>query len=114
MRAAIYREPGDVAVEDVPKPTVEAPTDAVVRITHTAVCGSDLRFYRRLSDREEGSCVGREPMGVLDSVGDGRSVEPGDRVLAPFLVSCGRCEFCREGLHTSCVNDDSWDGDSGA
>ena len=65
-------------------------------------------------DREAGSRVGHEPIGVVEAVGDDvRSVEPGDRVLAPFLVSCGACEFCRKGLHTSCVNGDSWGDDNG-
>jgi alcohol dehydrogenase len=114
MRAAIYQGPGEITVEEVPKPTVESPTDAVVRVTHTAVCGSDLWFYRGESDREEGSRVGHEPMGIVEEVGDDvRSVEPGDRVLAPFKISCGYCEFCRKGLHTSCVNSDSWGGANG-
>ena len=111
MRAAVFRGPGEIEVEEVPKPEVEAPKEAVVRVTQTAVCGSDLWFYRGDSDREVGSRVGHEPMGVVESVGaDVRSVEPGDRVFAPFVISCGRCEFCRKGLHTSCVNGDSWDG----
>ncbi len=114
MRAAIYRGPGEITVEEVPRPEIESPTDAIVRVTHTAVCGSDLWFYRGQSDREEGSRVGHEPMGIVEEVGDDvRSVEPGDRVFAPFVISCGRCEFCRKGLHTSCVNGDSWGGDNG-
>jgi len=109
MRAAVYRGPGEIAVEEVPKPEVESPTDAVIRVTHTAVCGSDLWFYRGDSDREEGSRVGHEPMGVVEEVGeDVTSVEPGDRVIAPFAISCGECEFCRKGLYTSCVEDESW------
>jgi alcohol dehydrogenase len=111
MRAAVFRGPGEIAIQDVPKPEVESPRDAVVRVTHTAVCGSDLWFYRGESDREVGSRVGHEPMGIVEAVGDEvRSVEPGDRVFGPFVVSCGRCEFCRKGLHTSCVNGDSWGG----
>ncbi|MES3516882.1 MAG: zinc-dependent alcohol dehydrogenase family protein [Natronomonas sp.] len=114
MRAAVFRGPRDIRIEDVPKPEIEEPTDAIVRVTHTAVCGSDLWFYRGDSDREVGSRVGHEPMGIVEEVGDSvRSVEPGDRVLAPFLISCGRCEFCRKGLHTSCENGDSWGGDNG-
>ena len=114
MRAAIYREPGDIAVDEVPKPEIEDPTDAIVRVTHTAVCGSDLWFYRGQRDREENSRVGHEPMGIVEKVGeDVRSVDPGDRVFAPFVVSCGACEFCRKGLHTSCRNGDSWSGDNG-
>ncbi|MEF8821812.1 MAG: zinc-dependent alcohol dehydrogenase family protein [Halovenus sp.] len=111
MRAAVFRGPGEIEIEKRPKPEVESPREAVIQVTHTAVCGSDLWFYRGESDREVGSRVGHEPMGIVEEVGSAvRSVEPGDRVLAPFLVSCGRCEFCRKGLHTSCVNGESWNG----
>jgi len=111
MRAAVFDGPGEIGIEEVPTPEVESPRAAVVRVTHTAVCGSDLWFYRGESDREVGSRVGHEPMGIVESVGSAvRSVEPGDRVFAPFLISCGRCEFCRKGLHTSCVNGKSWNG----
>jgi alcohol dehydrogenase len=111
MRAAVFRGPGEIEIEERPKPEVESPREAVIQVTHTAVCGSDLWFYRGESDREVGSRVGHEPMGIVEEVGSAvRSVEPGDRVFAPFLVSCGRCEFCRKGLHTSCVNGESWNG----
>jgi alcohol dehydrogenase len=114
MRAAIYHGPGDVRVESVPEPELESSKGAIVRVTHTAICGSDLWFYRGESDRETPSRVGHEPMGIVEEVGeDVVSVDPGDRVFAPFLVSCGRCEFCRKGLHTSCVNGDGWGGDNG-
>ena len=114
MRAAVFHGPGDIRVEDVEKPALRAPTDAIVRVTHTAICGSDLWFYNGDSDREAGSRVGHEPMGIVEAVGeDVRRVEPGDRVFAPFVISCGRCEFCRRGLHTSCVNGDSWSGANG-
>ena len=114
MRAAVFHGPGDIRVEDVEKPELRAPTDAIVRVTHTAICGSDLWFYNGDSDREAGSRVGHEPMGIVEAVGDEvRRVEPGDRVFAPFVISCGRCEFCRRGLHTSCVNGDSWSGANG-
>jgi alcohol dehydrogenase len=114
MQAAVFHGPGDVRVEEVPKPTIESATDAIVRVTHTAICGSDLWFYRGHTDRSEGSRVGHEPMGVIEAVGEAvTSVEPGDRVFAPFLQSCGACEFCRTGLHTSCVDVDSWSGPNG-
>ncbi|MFO8114852.1 MAG: zinc-dependent alcohol dehydrogenase family protein [Halorubrum sp.] len=114
MRVAIFNAPGDIGVEERPRPEIEAPTDTVVRVTHTAVCGSDLWFYRGDSDREAGSPVGHEPMGIVEETGeDVTSVAPGDRVLAPFVISCGECEFCRKGLHTSCANGDSWGGDNG-
>ena len=114
MRAATFHGPGDIRIEERPRPEIESATDAIVRVTHTAVCGSDLWFYRGQSDREEGSAVGHEPMGIVERVGeDVRSVAPGDRVFAPFTISCGVCEFCRRGLHTSCVNGDSWSGENG-
>ena len=114
MRAAVFHGPGDIRIEDVEKPELQAPTDALIRVTHTAICGSDLWFYNGDSDREAGSRVGHEPMGIVEAVGDDvHRVEPGDRVFAPFVVSCGHCEFCRRGLHTSCVNGDSWSGANG-
>lgn len=114
MRAAVYHGPEDIRVEDVPKPAVESSEGALVRVTHTAVCGSDLWFYHGERDREVGSQVGHEPMGIVEEVGeDVTSIEPGDRVFAPFRISCGQCEFCRRGLHTSCENGGSWIGDVG-
>jgi alcohol dehydrogenase len=113
MRAAIFREPGTVTVEERPRPEVEGPEHAVVRVTHTAICGSDLWPYRGASERDPGP-IGHEPMGIVEAVGEAvRSVSPGDRVFAPFVVSCGRCEFCRRGLHTSCTDGDSWGGENG-
>jgi len=114
MRAATFHGPGEIRVESVPQPELDSPRGAIVRVTHTAICGSDLWFYRGESDRDVPSRVGHEPMGIVEEVGDEVvSVEPGDRVFAPFFISCGRCEFCRKGLHTSCVNQDSWSGDNG-
>ncbi|MXR52414.1 alcohol dehydrogenase catalytic domain-containing protein [Halovenus sp. WSH3] len=112
MRAALFHGEGEIAVEDVPDPTIEEPTDAVVRITHTAICGSDLWFYRGQREFPTPGRVGHEPMGVVEEVGsEVTHVQPGDRVLAPFWISCGECEFCRKGLHTSCVDGDSWGGE---
>ena len=114
MRAAVYRGPGEIEIETVPKPEIESPGDAIVRVTHTAICGSDLWPYRGVDDREVPSRIGHEPMGIVEKIGDDvRSVDPGDRVFAPFVISCGACEFCRKGLCTSCVNGDSWGGDNG-
>ncbi|MCU4800292.1 zinc-dependent alcohol dehydrogenase family protein [Halobacteria archaeon HArc-gm2] len=114
MKAAVYRGPGDISIEERDRPEIEDPTDAIVRITHTAICGSDLWFYRGKEDRADGAPVGHEPMGVVEEVGDEvRHVEPGDRVFAPFAISCGECEFCRKGLHTACVNGASWNEDNG-
>lgn len=109
MRAAVFHGPGDIRVEDVPDPTIQEPTDAIIRITHTAICGSDLWFYRGQEEYEAGWRVGHEPMGVVEEVGcDVRHVKPGDHVLAPFAISDGTCEFCRKGLQTACVHGDFW------
>jgi alcohol dehydrogenase len=107
MKAAVYHVPGDIRIEERDSPTIEQPTDAVIRITHTAICGSDLWFYRGEEEHEAGSPVGHEPMGIVEEVGEEvRHVEPGDRVFAPFSSNCGECEFCRKGLTTACANID--------
>ncbi|HXI02059.1 MAG TPA: zinc-dependent alcohol dehydrogenase family protein [Candidatus Saccharimonadales bacterium] len=109
MRAAIYHAPGDIRVENVPDPRIQDPTDAIVRVTHTGICGSDLWFYRGQADYQEGWRTGHEPMGVVEEVGsEVRSVKRGDLVLAPFAISDGTCEFCGKGLQTSCVHGDFW------
>jgi len=114
MEAAVFHGERDIRVEEVPDPAIEEPTDALVRVTHTAIRGSDLRFYRGQNDYEKGWRTGHEPMGIVEEVGEGvTSVRPGDRVLAPFRTSCGACEFCRKGLHTSCENGGGWGAGSG-
>ncbi|EGQ43718.1 MAG: threonine dehydrogenase related Zn-dependent dehydrogenase [Candidatus Nanosalina sp. J07AB43] len=114
MKATIFQGENDVTVEEVKKPEIEDSEDALIRVTHTCVCGSDLWHYRGYSDLVSGSSIGHEPAGVVEEVGDDvTSLEPGDTVLAPFSISCGECEFCRKGLYTSCKNGDSWDGSNG-
>ena len=111
MEAALFYGEGDIRVEEVPDPEIEKSTDAIVQVTHTAICGSDLWFYRGQRDYEIPGRIGHEPMGIVEAVGeDVTSVRPGDRVLSPFAISCGECEYCRKGLHTSCVEDESWGG----
>lgn len=113
MRAAVFHAPGDVRIETVPDPRIQAPTDAIVRITHTAICGSDLWFYRGQTPYQPGWRTGHEPMGVVEAVGrDVRTVKPGDLVLAPFAFSDGTCEFCRKGIQTSCVHGGFWAGEN--
>ena len=114
MRATVFHAPGDVRVETVPDPRVEAPTDAIVRVTHACICGSDLWFYRGVSTWEPGWRTGHEFVGVVAETGpEVTTVKPGDRVIAPFSYSDGSCEFCRKGVHTSCVNGGFWGGDEG-
>ena len=113
MRAAVFHGPGDVRVEQVPDPTIQHPTDAIVRITHTAICGSDLWFWRGQAEYRPGWRTGHEPMGVVEAVGrEVRTVKPGDLVLAPFAIGDGTCEFCGKGLHTSCVHGSFWAGEA--
>src|SRR5437867_4261420 len=109
MQAAVFHGPGDIRIENVPDPRIQDPTDAIVRVTLTAICGSDLWFYRGQQEYQEGWGTGHEPMGVVEAVGNEvRHVKPGDLVLAPFAISDGTCEFCRKGLQTSCLHGNFW------
>lgn len=110
LRATVYYGARDVRVEDVPDATLREPTDALVRVTHAAICGSDLWPYRgELLIYGEHGRMGHEFMGVVEAVGaEVRSVKPGDRVIAPFAFSDGVCEYCSAGLHTSCVQGGYW------
>ena len=105
MRATLMYEAGDVRIEDVPDPSIEDPTDAILRITRACICGSDLWPYASLERRETGRAMGHEAIGVVEDVGtEVRNVEPGDLVVMPFAFSDGTCAFCHEGLQTECVH----------
>ena len=109
MRSTNYRVPGDVRVETVPDPAIEQATDAVVRVTHACICGSDLWFYRGTDAWQPGWRTGHEWMGVVEDVGsEVRTMKKGDYVIAPFMFSDGSCEFCHQGLHSSCSNGGVW------
>jgi threonine dehydrogenase-like Zn-dependent dehydrogenase len=96
---------GDVRIEDVRDAHLIEPTDAVVRVTRAAICGSDLWPYKSMQPSESGRRMGHEFIGVVESVGDDvRTLDAGDLVVAPFLWSDGTCVFCREGLHSSCLH----------
>lgn len=111
MRATVYHGPNDVRVENVPDPKIQKPTDAIVRITHACICGSDLWFYRGLDNWQSGWRTGHEWMGIVEEVGsEVRNLKKGDRVLAPFAFSDGTCEFCGKGLQTSCLQGGFWGG----
>ena len=97
--------PGDVRVEQVPDPVLQAPTDAIVRVTLACVCGSDLHPYHSMPASAEGVPMGHEFIGVVEQVGDGvTGLTEGDLVISPFAFSDNTCVFCREGVHTSCVH----------
>ncbi len=105
MKAVVWRAKEDVRVDDVPDPVIQQPTDAIVRITSTAICGSDLHLYKGLVPlgMGQGDILGHEPMGIVEEVGsDVRHIRPGDRVVVPAGISCGSCFFCRQGLHSQC------------
>jgi hypothetical protein len=100
---------GDVRVEDVPDATLRDPTDALVRVTAGAICGSDLWPYRSMPHEEHGRRMGHEFLGVVEDVGaDVSALKPGDLVVAPFVWADNTCDFCREGLHTSCRHGGRW------
>jgi threonine dehydrogenase-like Zn-dependent dehydrogenase len=104
VKALTWHGKRDVRVDDVPDPKIQEPTDAVVRITTTAICGSDLHLYEVMGPLlEEGDILGHEPMGIVEEVGSQvTNVAPGDRVVVPFQISCGHCYMCNQGLHTQC------------
>ena len=104
MKAVAWHGKRDVRVDTVPDPTIENPTDAIVRITTTAICGSDLHLYEVLGPfMGEGDILGHEPMGIVEEVGSAvTNLAPGDRVVMPFQISCGHCFMCEQDLQTQC------------
>lgn len=105
MRATVMYRAGDVRVENVADQTVVNPTDALIRISRACICGSDLWPYKELAPVDGGRRMGHEAVGVVEAVGkEVRRVKRGDVVVMPFAYSDGTCEFCQEGLQTSCVH----------
>jgi threonine dehydrogenase-like Zn-dependent dehydrogenase len=106
----------DVRVDTVPDPTIEQPTDAIVRVTSSGICGSDLHLYEVLGAfLEEGDILGHEPMGIVEAVGsEVEHIRPGDRVVIPFNISCGHCFMCSQGLFSQCETTQVRDQGKGA
>lgn len=104
MKAVTWQGKRDVRVENVPDPTIQEPTDAVIRITSTGLCGSDLHLYEVLTPfMTPGDILGHEPMGIVEEVGAGvMDLSAGDRVVVPFQIACGDCWMCLNGLPTQC------------
>ncbi|MDR8408400.1 glutathione-dependent formaldehyde dehydrogenase [Nonomuraea sp. 3-1Str] len=104
MKAVTWHGKRDVRVEEVADPAIKEPTDAVIKITTTAICGSDLHLYEVLGPfMTQGDILGHEPMGVVEEVGaDVEHIRPGDRVVVPFNISCGRCQMCGLKLYAQC------------
>jgi threonine dehydrogenase-like Zn-dependent dehydrogenase len=116
MKALTFHGRRDVRVDQVPDPRIEKPTDAIIRVTSTAICGSDLHLYEVLGMFiDEGDVLGHEPMGIVEEVGsEVEQIEPGDRVVIPFNISCGHCWMCDQGLFAQCETTQVRDKDKGA
>ncbi|OIQ93507.1 alcohol dehydrogenase [mine drainage metagenome] len=106
MKGLVYRGPGKKALEDLPHPRIEAATDAIVKITKTTICGSDLHILKGdVPTVMPGTVLGHEGVGIIDEVGEGvQSFKKGDRVLISCISSCGKCDFCRRGMYSHCAH----------
>ena len=104
MKALVYHGKRDVRVDNVPDPTIQEATDAIIRITSTGLCGSDLHLYEVLGPfLDAGDILGHEPMGIVEETGSQvTNLRKGDRVVIPFQMSCGHCYMCNQGLQTQC------------
>jgi threonine dehydrogenase-like Zn-dependent dehydrogenase len=104
MKALTWQGTRSVELTDVPDPVIKKPTDAIVRMTSTGLCGSDLHLYEVMAPfMEEGDVLGHEPMGIVEAVGaEVTDIAPGDRVVVPFQIACGRCYMCKQDLQTQC------------
>src|SRR4051812_12939545 len=116
MKAVAWHGTHDVRVDDVPDPSIEQPTDAIIRVTSSGICGSDLHLYEVLGPFiDEGDVLGHEPMGIVEEVGsEVTNIAPGDRVVIPFNISCGHCYMCDKGLQSQCETTQVHEFDTGA
>ena len=115
MRGLVYRGPHKVAIENVADAAVETPLDAVIRVTTTNICGSDLHMYEGRTSVEEGKVLGHENMGVVEEVGAAVDrIKVGDRVSVPFNIACGTCRNCDSGWTSFCLRTNPTEGVDGA
>ena len=116
MKALAWHGKRDVRIDEVPDPTIEQPTDAIIRVTSTGLCGSDLHLYEVLGPfLTEGDVLGHEPMGIVEEVGsDVSNLSIGDRVVVPFNVSCGHCWMCEHRLQSQCETTQNRESGTGA
>ena len=106
MKAVVFHDIGDIRLEDVPEPRIEDPNDAIVRITGSAICGTDLHMVRgTMPDMEPGTILGHEAVGIVEELGSNvRDLAVGDRVVVPSTIACGYCSYCRAGYFSQCDN----------
>lgn len=105
MKALVFHRPGHVEINDVPDPRIEHPEDVILRVTSTAICGSDLHILNGFIPQKNDMVLGHEFMGIVEEAGsEVTEVQPGDRVVVPFPIACGRCFFCEEELPGHCEN----------
>ena len=105
MKALVYHGPGRKTLEERPMPELQSPTDALVRVTRTTICGTDLHILKGdVPTCEPGRILGHEGVGIVEQVGAAvDALKPGDHVLISCISSCGRCEYCRRGLYSHCT-----------
>ena len=115
MKAVTFQGTKDIQVKEVPDPLLEKRDDIIVRITSTAICGSDLHIYQGALPARKDYVIGHEPMGIVEEVGsEVTKVKKGDRVVLPFNVSCGDCYYCNHDMERQCDNsNDNPKGDTG-
>lgn len=104
MKAVVFHDVGDIRLDDVPEPTLQEPTDAIVRLTASAICGTDLHFVRgTVGGMAKGTILGHEGVGIIEALGeDVRNLQIGDRVVIPSTIACGNCSYCRAGYYAQC------------
>ena len=106
MKAVVFHDVGDIRLDDVPEPEIRDATDAIVRLTASAICGTDLHVIRgTLAGMKPGTILGHEGVGIVEAIGPGvRNVRVGDRVVIPSTIGCGYCTYCRDGYYSQCDN----------
>lgn len=106
MKAVVFHAIGDIRIEEVPEPVIEAPTDAIVRLTASAICGTDLHFVRgTFSGVDKGQILGHEAVGIVESIGAGvTAIKVGQRVIIPSTIGCGHCQYCDKQFYAQCDN----------
>lgn len=105
MKAAVFHKIGDISVDNVPDPVIENADDIILKVTSTAICGSDLHIYNGFVPQLRDEVLGHEFMGIVEETGPGvTKVKKGDRVVVPFTIACGQCFFCQQGFHANCMH----------